>query len=126
MAWTDYATAPAPGTYICDLKTIGAVTALSVRSEAGAFPLLLAQDGDELLAYVNACPHQYLPLDYRGDQLLSADGRMLMCTAHGARFDLRSGAVIGGADCGLDPVPVTVVDGAVFVAEEAAAPRHVN
>ena len=115
MAWTDYATAPAPGTYICDLRTIGAVTALSVRSEAGAFPLLLAQDGDELLAYVNACPHQYLPLDYRSDRLVSADGTMLMCSAHGARFDILTGAAVAGADCGLDPVPVAVVDGTVVI-----------
>ncbi|WP_417741852.1 Rieske (2Fe-2S) protein [Salipiger sp.] len=116
MAWTDYSTAPAPGTRVCDLETLGAVAALTVETDKGAFPLLVARDGAQVRAYVNACPHQYLPLNYRGDQLLSADGQMLLCSAHGARFDLGSGEAIDGADCGLDPVPVTVVDGTLVIA----------
>lgn len=116
MAWTDYSTAPASGTRVCDLDTVGTVTALSVDTEKGAFPMILARDGEQVRAYVNACPHQYLPLNYRGDQLLSADGRMLLCTAHGARFDLSNGEAIDGADCGLDPVPVAIVEGTVVIA----------
>lgn len=116
MAWTDYPSAPAPGTHICDLDGVDAVATLVIETDKGAFPLLLAKDGTELRAYVNACPHQYLPLDYRSTQIVSADGRMLLCTAHGARFDIGNGAVIGGAECGLDAVPVSIIDGAVFIA----------
>jgi nitrite reductase/ring-hydroxylating ferredoxin subunit len=116
MTWTDYSTAPAPGTRVCNLDSIGTVVALSIDTDKGAFPMVLARDGAQLRAYVNACPHQYLPLDYRGDQLLSVDGRMLMCTAHGARFDISNGKAIKGADCGLDPVPIAIVDGAVVIA----------
>ncbi|MDX5350081.1 MAG: Rieske 2Fe-2S domain-containing protein [Paracoccaceae bacterium] len=107
MAWTDYSSAPAPGTRICAASEITAVHSLTVTTERGSFPLLVLRDGAEIRAYVNACPHQYLPLDYRGTTLLSADGTRLLCTAHGASFDKTTGAVIEGADCGLDPVPVT-------------------
>ncbi|MFD2816250.1 Rieske (2Fe-2S) protein [Paracoccus aerius] len=95
MAWTDYSSAPAPGTRVCPLAQVAGVLSLSVVTDKGSFPLLVTQAGG-LRAYVNACPHQYLPLDYRSDQLLSADGTMLMCSAHGARFDISTGAALGG------------------------------
>lgn len=114
MSWTDYRSAPAPGTVICPQDQVQGVQALTVETEKGKFPLLLAATDQGIRAYVNACPHQYLPLNYRGDQMLSADGTKLMCTAHGARFDIHSGQVVEGADCGLDPVPVRV-EGAMLV-----------
>ena len=119
MAWTDYSTAPAAGTPICKADEVRGVLSLTVNTARGSFPLLVVRLGDGVRAYVNACPHQYLPLDYRGDQLLSADGTKLMCTAHGACFDIHTGGAIEGADCGLDQVPVAVVDGNVFIADHA-------
>lgn len=106
MAWTDYSSAPAPGTRICAAADITSVHPLTVTTERGGFPLLVLRDGETIRAFVNACPHQYLPLDYRGTNLLSADGTKLLCTAHGASFDKSTGAALAGADCGLDPVPV--------------------
>ena len=115
MAWTDYFSAPAPGTPVCDAAQVGDVLSLSVTTDRGAFPMLVLRAGGALRAYVNACPHQYLPLDYRGDRLVSADGTMLMCSAHGARFDILTGAAVAGADCGLDAVPVRIVEGMVVI-----------
>ncbi|WP_042247531.1 Rieske 2Fe-2S domain-containing protein [Paracoccus sp. PAMC 22219] len=106
MAWTDYSSAPAPGTRICTVADITGVHPLFVTTDRGKFPMIVLRDGDALRAFVNACPHQYLPLNYRGDTLLSADGRRLLCTAHGASFDKSTGDVIAGAECGLDPVPI--------------------
>lgn len=116
MSWTDYASAPAPGTPICAASDIEGAQALSLTTERGSFPLLLLRAGDTFRAYVNACPHQYLPLNYRGDRLLSADGTKLMCTAHGAQFDIHSGEALQGADCGLDAVPIEVRDGRIYIA----------
>lgn len=118
MAWSDYSSAPAPGTAVCPLAQVVGVLPLSVVTERGSFPLLVTQADGGLRAYVNACPHQYLPLDYRSDQLLSANGTMLMCSAHGARFDICTGAAVEGADCGLDPVPVVVMDGMVVIGQD--------
>jgi len=116
MAWTDYRTAPPAGTFVCDADVIATVHTVVVTSERGSFPMILLRDGDDLRAYVNACPHQYLPLDYRGTNLLSADGTKLLCTAHGASFDKRTGEVIQGADCGLDVVPIAIRGRDVIIA----------
>lgn len=106
MAWTDYSSAPVPGTRICAAAEVIGVHSLTVTTERGAFPVIVLRDGDGVRAFVNACPHQYLPLDYRGSTLLSSDGRRLLCTAHGASFDRTTGAALSGAECGLDAVPV--------------------
>ncbi|WP_158970550.1 Rieske (2Fe-2S) protein [Chachezhania sediminis] len=107
MAWTDYRSTPPAGTFVCDSGAVtSAVVAVDVDSEKGSFPLILVRRPVGLRAYVNACPHQYLPLNYRGDQLLSACGTKLLCTAHGASFDADTGAVLAGAPCELDAVPV--------------------
>ncbi|RJL04885.1 (2Fe-2S)-binding protein [Paracoccus aestuarii] len=116
MAWTDYSTAPAPGTRICAAARITAVHPLTVTTERGSFPILVLRDGATIRAYVNACPHQYLPLDYRGTNLLSADGTKLLCTAHGASFDKTTGQAITGADCGLDQVPVEQIGDDLVIA----------
>lgn len=76
--------------------------------ELDGFPVLLARSGGQIRAYVNACPHQFLPLDYRAKSVLSSDGRILRCSNHEAGFDLVTGEGIDGfgAGCALDPIPV--------------------
>ncbi|MGR3199634.1 MAG: Rieske (2Fe-2S) protein, partial [Paracoccus sp. (in: a-proteobacteria)] len=118
MAWTDYSSSPPHGTRICPAAEITAVHPLTVTTERGDFPLILLRDGDRIRAFVNACPHQYLPLDYRGTNLLSADGTRLLCTAHGASFDKSTGEVVQGADCGLDPVPIAVSGADIIISAE--------
>ncbi|MFV0385632.1 Rieske (2Fe-2S) protein [Paracoccus sp. (in: a-proteobacteria)] len=118
MGWQDYPSAPAPGTVICAADDVTGVHALTVATGKGDFPILVARSGNGFCAYVNACPHQYLPLDYRGRQLQSADGTMILCTNHGARFDLATGVAVDGADCGLDRVPVECAAGVIRIAVE--------
>jgi nitrite reductase/ring-hydroxylating ferredoxin subunit len=65
---------------------------------------------DAVHAFVNACPHQYLPLDHRGDSILSADGAVIRCTNHGAGFCFSTGHGVEGLgiDQKLDVVPVRI------------------
>ncbi|MBN9441691.1 Rieske 2Fe-2S domain-containing protein [Bosea sp. (in: a-proteobacteria)] len=118
-AWRDYSSAPPAGAPVCASGLVGEGVArcLTVESAAGAFPLLLLRRGGVLRAYVNACPHQYLPLDYRSGNVLSADGTRLLCSAHGAVFDAATGGCLSGdtAD-GLDPVPVVESEGLIRIA----------
>lgn len=110
-AWTDYASAPPPGTEVAPLVTLGeGATALTVETAKGRFPLIVVRRGRAVHGFVNACPHQYLPLDYRGGAILSADGARLMCSSHGAAFDAATGEGVEGPGlgCALDPVPLQV------------------
>ncbi|WP_224814704.1 Rieske 2Fe-2S domain-containing protein [Hasllibacter sp. MH4015] len=105
-AWKSFPNAPAPGTRICaraEVPTKGVAA-----FDLDGFPLLLVASAEGLRAYVNACPHQFLPLDYRSANVLSPDGTLLRCSAHDAGFDALSGAGVDGfgQGCALDPVPV--------------------
>jgi nitrite reductase/ring-hydroxylating ferredoxin subunit len=115
MGWTDYPSAPPAGTPVCRADAVSGVKTCVITTAAGNFPLLLLRGALGLRAYVNACPHQYLPLDYRSQNLLSADGAKLLCSAHGAEFDAETGSVLAGADCGLDAVPVIEADGMILI-----------
>lgn len=113
QAWQRYRSAPSPGTRVVETNALPDHGHLSVtvESDRGRFPLLVIRLGDgELRAYVNACPHQFLPLDQRGSRLLNEDGEQLRCTNHDAVFATRSGEGVGGLGlgCALDPVPVRI------------------
>lgn len=108
--WKTYPSAPAEGTTICEASLVPEDRTCSV--ELNGFPILLARSSGRIVAYVNACPHQFLPLDHRKPSVLSADRRVLRCSNHEAGFDLATGEGIDGfgEGCALDPVPVDVTD----------------
>jgi nitrite reductase/ring-hydroxylating ferredoxin subunit len=113
-AWRDFPGAPGPGTPLCPASE---VPQRGIRSlDLDGFPLLLVASAGGLRAYVNACPHQFLPLDWRSGKILSGDGETLRCSNHDAGFDACTGAGIDGLGqgCALDPVPVRI-DGETLV-----------
>lgn len=77
----------------------------------GREEVLIANVQGQYYAVNNLCTHAGRPLS--GGIL---DGHELICPAHGARFDLRTGSVIGApAEAGLKRYPVTLVAGKVNV-----------
>ena len=107
--WRDLPRAPRPGTPVCDASALAAPGTLGV--DLAGFPLLLVRLEDAIRSYFNACPHQHLPLDWRGGQVLSADGLRLRCSNHAAGFDARTGQGVEGfgEGCALIAVPVETV-----------------
>ncbi len=86
-------------------------TGRGLRVVVGTLQVGLFRVGDELHAMENACPHAGLPLS---EGLL--EGCVVTCTAHGWRFDVRSGFPPGDADGFPIPCfPVRVEDGEVYV-----------
>ena len=58
----------------------------------------------DVKAYVNACPHVWLPLTFRSPRLLSEDGERLTCSNHLAEFAVDDGRALSGPvepGCGL-------------------------
>jgi nitrite reductase/ring-hydroxylating ferredoxin subunit len=71
--------------------------------------VVVVRRGAEVRAFRNLCPHQWLPLTYRGDCILSADGARLRCSNHGAEFSTDDGRPLDDSlPCGLEPVPVHI------------------
>lgn len=112
--WKNYRSAPSHGALVCSADSIpdAGFKSLVVTSAAGTFPILLFKSGNAVHAFVNACPHQYLPLDHRGENILSADGTIIRCTNHGAGFCVSTGHGVEGLgiDQRLDAVPVRIDD----------------
>lgn len=82
---------------------------------------VVRQDG-EAFAYVNECPHQLLPLNWKDDTFLTLDKSRILCVMHGATFKIDTGDVLSGPMPGnscLMKVPVSVIDGEIRL-----APRH--
>lgn len=126
-AWQSYRGAPKPGTVLCQAVEVpeGCVKCLKIVSGDRFFPILVVNSRGWLKAFVNACPHQYLPLDHRGERVLSADGNLLRCTNHGASFRIIDGAGVEGLALGiaLDEIPLRVgEDGTIIIAKSEDIP----
>ena len=57
---------------------------------------ILVDDNGTPRAFENRCPHWDLPLDGNGARWWDERREQLVCTAHGARFALESGACLSG------------------------------
>jgi nitrite reductase/ring-hydroxylating ferredoxin subunit len=108
------------GTVLGPLEALadGEVTEHSIDQRLS---VLLVRRGAEVRAWRNLCPHQWLPLTYRSDRILSADGTRLRCSNHGAEFSIDDGTAVDATlPCGLEPVPVHVdEDGRVVLRPQA-------
>jgi len=51
-------------------------------------------------AYVNRCPHVGTPLDLWPNEFLSEDGRVFVCSTHGALFEPDTGYCVAGPCAG--------------------------
>jgi len=116
MYYTDFPDAPVKGAVLCALSDIPTDGFFS--GTAGGFLFVAVQTGQGPKVYVNACPHQFLPLDQRGLEVRGADGHTLLCTNHNAAFDLETGEGTKGfgMGCRLTPVPVEISGGDLVVA----------
>ncbi len=78
----------------------------------GQEQILLIKSLKGLRAYRNACAHQGLPLD--GGMIDSENGT-ITCPWHGFQFDSESGECFSAPQCQLEPFPLRVTDGRIWV-----------
>ena len=115
-AWQSYRGAPEEGTTLCAAADIPDPGTLGL--DVAGFPVLLVRTDGVVRAFVNACPHQYLPLDHKGDRLISADATIIRCTNHSAGYRIEDGVGVEGLGlgCALDVIPVRVnAEGVVVI-----------
>jgi nitrite reductase/ring-hydroxylating ferredoxin subunit len=85
----------------------------------GRDTMFIVRQGDRLYAYRNKCPHyDQARMAWRKDEFLTHDRTRIMCSAHGALFDIPSGSCEVGPCMGraLEPVPLAICDGQVYLA----------
>jgi nitrite reductase/ring-hydroxylating ferredoxin subunit len=67
---------------------------------------VVVRRGESLYAYQSRCPHWNLPLDHASDDILSSDGEHLVCSVHGALFEIATGRCVGGPCLGAGLYPL--------------------
>lgn len=103
---------------VCSIDEIGNPGAYGFSVMAGKYPLygFIVQKDDVVYGYKNVCPHAGRPLDWAPHAFLTRDKGHIMCSAHGAMFELDNGLCVGGPCLGRSLVPwnIEVRDSTVF------------
>ncbi len=88
----------ADGIAICALADIEDPGARGFVIEQGDWPLhgFVVRKNDEVFAYLNVCPHAGRMLNWGPDRFLTKDRSMIMCSAHGAVFEITTGQCVIG------------------------------
>ncbi|MET0265074.1 MAG: Rieske 2Fe-2S domain-containing protein [Duganella sp.] len=77
---------------------------------AGQDSLLVVRQGQRLYGYRDLCPHYGdTPMAWRRHAYLDAAHRYIVCAAHGALFEIASGACVCGPCLGQSLTPVRLV-----------------
>jgi nitrite reductase/ring-hydroxylating ferredoxin subunit len=110
--------------FLCRVEDLAATGAKSVVLGEGANRLdvvVIEKDGARH-AYIDSCPHQFIPLEIFPDEVFTWDKKHLMCLGHGALFVPETGLCIEGPCEGesLDRLKIVEQDGAIYLDEERA------
>ncbi|MCT4372234.1 Rieske 2Fe-2S domain-containing protein [Yangia mangrovi] len=87
--------------------------------------VIVVNRGGRLHGYMDACPHYRggTPMAWRRDAYLNGEGTHIACHAHGALFEIETGACVSGPCLGrnLTRVPLTEAeDGSISVPAQVA------
>lgn len=103
-------TATPAGVTLCPLRAIadGAARNFVLEMKAGRFHGFVVRRGNEVLGYVDRCPHMGVPLARTLDDYLTPDGDLIACSWHGALFRPEDGLCVGGPCTGQSLIPWSV------------------
>lgn len=111
---------PPPGTVLCALSDLDATGAkgMSLDGNAGRAGIFVVRDGTGVFGYVNSCPHIGVPLELEPDEFISDLHNEIICSTHGARFNIEDGLCVAGPCEGdmLEPVAVKIENEKVVLA----------
>ena len=111
---------PAVGTFICTLDELDnpGARGFTFGSGSTAFNFFIVRKGENAFAYVNECPHAFLPLNRITTKYLTLDEEKILCAAHAASFQIEDGLCTGGPCAGrtLLSVPLENTKGALSIA----------
>lgn len=94
-----------------------------VRFEVERFgetlPAFVIRFDGRVYAYINACAHVPVELDWMEGDFFDGDQRYLVCATHGARYEPTTGYCVAGPCSGarLRPLKVVERDGSVILKE---------
>lgn len=106
-------------THLCSLADIPQEGARGIELQVGTrkISLIVLRVDRTLHAYLNSCPHTGIRLEWRADDFMDEDGRLLQCATHAAQFAPDSGMCVAGPCRGDSLVRAQIVceDGEAYV-----------
>ncbi len=95
----------------------GGAKGLSLAESDGPRDIFLVRAHGRVYGYVNSCPHIGTPLEFLPDRFLTRDGRQILCSTHGARFEIGTGLCVVGPCRGqsLRPLRLKVEGGVILL-----------
>lgn len=104
---------------VCAMNDLANPGCREFRIGEGEWPFrgFVVRQGDRVYAYQNVCAHVGHPLNWQPDQFLTEDGMQIICSSHGATYDIADGVCTGGPCRGrsLRRVDVEIRDGEIVV-----------
>ena len=82
--------------------------------------MLIVNRNNRFYAYTNNCPHTTGPLNWQDDVFMDLENFYIMCSIHGARFEVETGLCVWGpcAKRSLTPVKIKIEDEQIFLMED--------
>lgn len=101
---------PPAGTRLCALDDIEVPGAKGFTFGEGRnrFDMFVVRTETDCVAYINACPHAFTTLETFPDRFLTRAKDQILCTTHGALFDLANGFCTSGPCAGKSLVPLAI------------------
>lgn len=80
---------------------------------------LAVRRGDDVVVYVNACPHLGTPLDFTPGRFLNREKNLILCATHGALFRIDDGYCVSGPCAGkhLEAAAFEISDGVILLSD---------
>ena len=102
---------------VADIANPGAIVVQIDASDVSGLALL-TRSGSDIAAFHNRCPHAGYPLQHEDGRVRVQAERYIVCAAHGASYELKTGACAGGPCNGeaLTRIAIVVTDGEIRVA----------
>ena len=114
---------PPAGTRLCALEDIAVPGAKGFTFGEGRerFDMFVVRTDRQCIAYVNACPHAFTPLETVADKFLTRNKDQILCTTHGALFNLDDGYCTSGPCAGksLVAIPIQVIGGMIVIDKQS-------
>ena len=105
--------------HLCSVLDIpdGGSNGFSTQTSDGRLLYIAVRKKNKIFVYKNVCPHTGMPLDYQPGKFLTADGKLIQCSTHGAKFNIKNGFCISGPCKGdrLVPVRTKICSGKIFL-----------
>jgi len=86
----------------------GQILGLDIAEGRAQRRIILIRRGEEVTAFENRCPHAGWPLDTFDGRFLTTETGSLICAAHMAVFDPKTGTCLGGPGQGRGLARLTV------------------